>query len=128
MKNTRKWGTGIGTGNPRAPQTCKSAPYREWREVRTNWIHCLFQKTFEDSPFCKILKVKGFCILRLLGRATFLTHSVGFLYLKSLIWLDVQTFYAHNHRSVFITSSVKLNAGFVVHCCVMKHISHIQVG
>ena len=30
----------------------------------------------------------------------------------------MQTFYAPNHRSFFKTSQFKLDAGFVVHCCV----------
>ena len=51
------------------------------------------------------------------------THSVDFLYFKNLIWLDEHTFYAPYHRSAFKTpASVMLDAGFVVHCCVMRHI------
>ena len=71
-------------------------------------------------------EIRGKAILPWQGLTTFImspaTHSVDFLSFKNLIWLDAHTFYAPYHRSTFKTTSVKLDAGFVVHCCVMRHI------
>ena len=95
---------------------------RTWSSINTPFRPGIEPRAVAWQSITLPLRYASFSSASQLSWRSPATHSVDFLYFKHIIWLDAQTSYAPNHRSAFKTSSVKHDAGFVVHCCLIKHI------